>query len=130
MTQPVHILLVDDEALMRKYLGRLLESAGYQVTAVASAPDALSAIEGSRFHLALIDVIMPGMGGLELLRRLKEADPDVVVIMMTGYSALQFATEAIRYGAYRYLTKPFEGREQVLAVVREGLAQHPDIEST
>jgi len=126
MSGGARILVVDDEPIMCRYLRRILQSAGYEVEIARSGPEALSKIGGSPFQLVLADIIMPGMGGLDLLRRIKQQSPDITVIVMTGYASLQHATEAVRYEAYRYLTKPFESKEQVLDIVADALSYRED----
>jgi YesN/AraC family two-component response regulator len=83
--------------------------------------EALEKVRESRFDLILADIKMPGLDGLEMLRKLRDAEKDTVVIVMTGYSSLDSAIKAIKYDASDYLTKPFDDPDAVLAAVERGL---------
>ena len=123
MKNQVRIMVVDDERGMCDFLRYLLEGEGYEVDHANNAPDALSKLEKTKFHLVLADIKMPGMDGLEMLRRIKEIDSAIVVIVMTGYSSLETAIKALKYNAHNYLTKPFDDPDAVLAAVENGLAE-------
>ncbi|RCK81725.1 MAG: sigma-54 dependent DNA-binding response regulator [Candidatus Ozemobacter sibiricus] len=101
------ILLVDDEKLILWGLKKDLEKAGYRVTACASAEEALTRLEDGHFQAALLDVRLPGMGGLDLLERVKAANEDTQVIMMTAFADVEGAVSAIRRGAFDFVLKPF-----------------------
>ncbi len=105
------ILIVDDEAVVRDSLGKWFSSEGYQARPVASAREALESITHSEQDIALIDIKMPGMDGMELQARLKEADPELTVIIMTGYASVETAVQALKQGAYDYITKPIDPDE-------------------
>jgi len=105
------ILIVDDELVVRDSLGKWFTSEGYAAHPVASAREALEAIQQKDFDLALIDIKMPGMDGMELQARLKEADPELTVIIMTGYASVETAVQALKRGAYDYITKPVDPDE-------------------
>ena len=124
MNDEVRILIVDDEKGMCEFLSFLLEGEGYQVDQAHSGIEALEKIQQGSFHLVLADIKMPGIDGLEMLRRIRAADQDTVVIVMTGYSSLETAIKAIKYDASDYLTKPFDDPDAVLAAVERGLADH------
>ena len=104
------ILIVDDELVVRDSLARWFAAEGYETKPVASAREALE-VATQEWDLALLDIKMPGMDGMELEARLKEADPDLIVIMMTGYATVETAVEALKHGAYDYLTKPVDPDE-------------------
>jgi DNA-binding NtrC family response regulator len=104
------ILIVDDELVVRDSLDRWFTAEGYETKAVARARDALEPAN-QEWDLALLDIKMPGMDGMELEARLKEADPDLIVIMMTGYATVETAVQALKHGAYDYLTKPVDADE-------------------
>ena len=122
MTAKARILVVDDERGMCEFLRFLLQEEGYEVDIAHSGDQALEKVKESKFQLILVDIKMPGMDGLEMLRKLREADEDTVVIVMTGYSSLDTAIKAIKYDASDYLTKPFDDPDAVLAAVERGLA--------
>jgi two-component system NtrC family response regulator len=115
-------LVVDDERGMCEFLRFLLQEEGYEVDIAHSGVQALEKVEQSKFELILADIKMPGLDGLEMLRKLREADEDTVVIVMTGYSSLDSAIKAIKYDASDYLTKPFDDPDAVLAAVERGLS--------
>src|SRR5271169_1755963 len=105
------ILIVDDELVVRDSLGKWFNSEGYAARPVASAREALEVISNAEFDIALLDIKMPGMDGMELQGRLKEADPDLTVVMMTGYASVDTAVQALKVGAYDYITKPVDPDE-------------------
>ena len=105
------ILIVDDELVVRDSLGKWFVSEGYSARPVASAREALEIIQHTEFDIALIDIKMPGMDGMELQVRLREADADLSVIVMTGYSSVETAVQALKHGAYDYITKPVDPDE-------------------
>jgi DNA-binding NtrC family response regulator len=120
-TQPL-ILVAEDEDLMRAILAGLLESEGYRVAAVASAEEALEKFTAEDVAVTLTDIRMSGMDGLALLDRVKDIDPEALVIVMTAYSSVDSAVAALRKGAYDYVTKPFVN-EDLLQSVRNALRQ-------
>jgi len=105
------ILIVDDETVVRDSLGKWFSSEGYLARPVASAREALESITDTEYDVALIDIKMPGMDGMELQSRLREADPDLSVIIMTGYASVETAVQALKHGAYDYITKPIDPDE-------------------
>jgi len=115
----IRILVVDDEKSIRKRCIRLLSRQGYQAVGVADSMTALEMIQGkrTRFDIMLIDIRMPGMDGIELLEKVKDLDPSVEIIMMTGYATVDTAVKAMKMGAYDYLPKPFD-IDELLHVVR------------
>ena len=103
------ILLVEDDAAQRVGLQQLLTSWGYAVDVAVNGADALAKVAGSRPTIVLSDLIMPEMGGLDLLRALKQQDDlDLTVVLMTAQGTVESAVEAIKHGAYDYLTKPVD----------------------
>lgn len=114
------ILVVDDELSMREFLSILLEREGYKTVVAASAEEALFLLENRIFDLVISDVQMPGLNGIELLKRVKETTPETAVLMMTAFSAAEQAVEAMKLGAYDYLSKPFKV-EEVKILVRNAI---------
>ncbi|PLX98490.1 MAG: DNA-binding response regulator [Desulfuromonas sp.] len=112
------ILIVDDEAGMRKLLGRVLTKYGYDPVAAASGVEALRFAESEQFDLVITDIKMPEMDGLQLLQALKEFNPDLPIIVITAYGTVESAVQALRAGAYDYITKPFENDEIRLTVAK------------
>jgi len=107
------ILIVDDEPVVRDSLGKWFAEEGFTVRAVGSAQEALNSFQPHTWDVALLDIKMPGIDGLELQRRLHESDPDLIVIVMTGYASVETAIQALKQGAYDYICKPFEPDELV-----------------
>jgi DNA-binding NtrC family response regulator len=105
------ILIVDDELVVRDSLGKWFASEGYTARPTGSAREALETIQQMEFDIALIDIKMPGMDGMELQSRLHEADPELTVIIMTGYASVETAVQALKHGAYDYITKPVDPDE-------------------
>ena len=111
------ILIVDDEKNMCRSLEILLEGeTNCKVSSVTSAEAAIKVLDKTDHDLVVTDLTMPGMNGMELLRFIKENYPQTQVIMMTAYSSVQSAIEAIKIGAYDYLLKPFSDDEFLLSV--------------
>lgn len=102
------MLLVDDELLFLRALSRELGEAGYRVEIRTSAREAITRIEAGGVDVVVSDISMPHMSGLELLRVIREHEPDLPVVLVTGLPALESATEAIEYGALKYLVKPVD----------------------
>ncbi|MGB6032782.1 MAG: response regulator, partial [Bacteroidota bacterium] len=112
----LHILVVDDDRAFRIATQTLLEDEGYTVRLAASAEEGLQALEEDRFDLLLSDLVMGRMGGVELLRSVKQRWPDLPVIMVTGFGSVASAVEAMRLGAADYLTKPTNNNELLIKV--------------
>ncbi len=110
------ILIVDDDGSMRHMLSLILKREGYEVQAVGKGSEALNLVASESFDFILSDVVMPGMGGLELLQALKEKKVETTVIMMSAYGNLDTAVEAMKRGAYDYISKPFRPDEVLLAL--------------
>lgn len=108
LSQKVSILVVDDDSGIRKTLSRILEKEGYLVEAVENGKQAIEASNKWFFNVALIDIRLPDMEGTELLDRLKDTEPKIVKIIVTGYPSLKNAIEAVNKGADGYVLKPFD----------------------
>jgi DNA-binding NtrC family response regulator len=116
MDASLRILVVDDEAPMRDSLAEWLRNEGYEADTAPGGVEALAAMERASYDLALVDIKMPGMDGLELLGRLREAYPQTMVIIITAYGSIQSAIEAMKGGATDYLLKPFDPEHLMLLV--------------
>ncbi len=104
----VKILIVDDEEIVRESLSGWFTEDGYQVDTARDAVEALNKMSTTRWDIYFIDIKMPGMDGMELHRRIREIDKDAVVIMITAYAAVDTAVQALKEGAFDYITKPFD----------------------
>jgi len=104
--EPAHILVVDDEKHILMVLREALMHFGYRVTCAGSGAEALAAVRSELFDAAITDIRMPDMSGLDLLREIKRQDESIEVIVMTGYPTITSAVEALKEGAYDYLSKP------------------------
>jgi two-component system response regulator PilR (NtrC family) len=102
------ILVVDDEASMRQLLEIALGKDGHRITVAESGKTAMGLVDQSAFDLVISDIKMPDMSGVEVLRYVKQTDPTIPVIMITAFASAETAVEALRLGAYDYLTKPFK----------------------
>ena len=116
MTEQKRLLIIDDEENMRHMLSVVTAKAGYQVTMAENGAQALAIHQKQPFPLILCDVKMPKMGGLDFLSALSESPPLPIVIMMSAYATIDDAVEAMKGGAYDFITKPFKTAEIVLAL--------------
>jgi two-component system, NtrC family, nitrogen regulation response regulator NtrX len=115
------VLIIDDEQGIRTALGQLLEYEGYEVRAVSDAPAGIAAYRDWKPELVFMDVKLPGMDGLEGLRRLRAEHPDASVVMISGHGTIQTAVEATQLGAYDFLEKPLD-TDRVLVTIRNALS--------
>src|SRR5262245_7672822 len=117
MTQlHVPILIVDDERHIRRNLQLLLEAAGYQADAASDGEEALAMCQAHQYNVALVDLQMPKMNGLELLRSLRELRPETAVVILTAYGSVARAVDAMKLGAVDFLEKPFDPKALRLLV--------------
>jgi len=110
------ILVVDDELSMREFLEILLQKEGHQIESAASGKEGLERIESEKFDLIICDIMMPRISGMEILKRARDLDKNAMVIMITAYASPENAVEAMKIGAYDYITKPFQVDEIKLVV--------------
>jgi DNA-binding NtrC family response regulator len=116
MKREIRIMVVDDEAAMRESLAGWLTKEGYRTLTAASGPEALELLTKDTYTLLLVDIKMPGMDGLALLRRVKSGFSDSLVIMITAYGSIESAVEAMKQGASDYLLKPFDPELMLLII--------------
>jgi CheY-like chemotaxis protein len=116
--RPGTIVLVDDEPAALRGFERTLRSAGYQVEAFVSAREAIARVSAGGVHVVVSDISMPEMSGVELLRTIRAHDADLPVVLVTGLPAIESATDAVEYGAFKYIVKPVEPEDLRNAVER------------
>ena len=114
------ILIVDDDEVMQETLSDVLRKRGYELFTVSSGNGALSVIKKNIIDLILLDMRLPDVDGLEVLKKIKELDTEILVIIMTAYSDVQTAVAAMKAGAYHYINKPFE-LEELKLMIEKGL---------
>ena len=115
---PRRILVVEDDEDMRENLRRILGRAGYQVQLARDGSEAITVLQTQPFHLVLTDLVMPRMGGLELLREIRRRERDLPVVFLTAFGKPAAFAEAMDLGAIGFITKPFHATS-LLAVIRE-----------
>lgn len=105
------ILIVDDDQLLRDVVGQYLSKNGYEVVIPKSAIEALEIFKTDDFSLAIIDLVMPDIGGIELMESLISRDPNLKIVIMTGYPTVDSAYKAMVDGVFEYIIKPFRMKE-------------------
>lgn len=116
------VLIIDDEPGVCEILRKVLSKEGYQVKTALNGNEALALMKSERLHVALLDIKMPGMDGIEVLDNIRKISPETVVIILTAYGTLETARQALMLGAYDYITKPFDN-DFVKAMVKEALLE-------
>jgi len=111
MSKKPRILVVDDEAAMRESLMDWLMEDDYEVSAASNGENAISIVQDKDFEVVLLDLKMPGMDGLETMKRIKEINPEIEIVMMTAYATVDTAVQAMKVGAFDYMVKPFDPDE-------------------
>ncbi len=124
--KPIRILLVDDEADLVEFLAHLLLKRGYTVTATNSGAEAIEAVEAQIFDVALVDLKMPRMDGIQVLNQIRKIQPFLEVIMLTGHGSPNSALEAGRLQAFRYMLKPYK-IEELLEQIQEAYQHREDL---
>ncbi len=117
------ILIIEDEATLASSLKRVFQKEWYEVTTAANAEDGLSLLEEGFYDLVISDIVLPGMSGIEFLKRLHERQPEIAVIIITAYGSMETAVEALRAGAYDYVVKPVL-HEEIKQIIRNALKQN------
>jgi DNA-binding NtrC family response regulator len=116
----MRILIIDDEEVLQDVLSQLIGRDGHETFSARTGEDGLSTLEREEIDLVLLDLMLPGMSGMEVLKQIRKEDPDQVVVVITAYSSIEGAIEAMREGAFHYIPKPFKN-EEVLHTIRKGL---------
>jgi two-component system response regulator PilR (NtrC family) len=120
MRRNASVLVIDDEEIMRDILGTLLEREGYSVRLASSGQDGLDLAKSLPFDAVIVDVMMPGIDGLQVLDELKKHDDELPVLMITAYASMESAISAMKKGAFDYITKPFKN-DEVLVVLQNAI---------
>jgi two-component system response regulator PilR (NtrC family) len=118
----MNILIIDDEEVLQDILTSLIQREGHATFSARSGEDGVALLGREEIDLVVLDLMLPGMSGLEVLRRIRETDPDQVVVVITAYSSIEGAIDAMRQGAFHYIPKPFKN-DEVLLTIRKGLEQ-------
>jgi signal transduction histidine kinase/CheY-like chemotaxis protein len=126
---PENILVVDDTEAICNILTSILETENYVVTTAMDGLEAVDKIQKEKFDLAIVDINLPGMGGIDVLKRIKQESIDTEVMIISGYGSLDTAVEAVREGAYDYLIKPFP-IQKVIEIVKKGLDKKKQVIET
>ncbi|MCK4994154.1 MAG: sigma-54-dependent Fis family transcriptional regulator [Candidatus Omnitrophica bacterium] len=116
------ILLVDDEKDLLEWLSVVLEKEGYSVRCAVSGEDALKIFKAEPFEMVITDIRMSPLSGIELLRQIKNHNPEIIVLMITAYASVETAIKALRYGAYDYLIKPFK-LDDIKLIIKKAFSQ-------
>ena len=116
MEPKVNILVVDDEEIVRDSLAGWLEEDGYHVETAENGPKAIERLPDKNWNLAMVDLKMPGMNGIELMDEIRKRYPDTIVIIMTAYATVDTAVKAMKQGAYDYIVKPFNPEDLSLTI--------------
>jgi len=125
MTEQARILVIDDEESIRKSLAAVLEEKGYLVDTAENGKEAIEKSKTRHYNLALIDIRLPDMDGVQLLTAIKETIPKTVKIIITGYPSLENAIEAVNKGADAYIIKPFD-MNKLLDMIKEHLKKQQE----
>ncbi|HEY5609884.1 MAG TPA: sigma-54 dependent transcriptional regulator [Thermoanaerobaculia bacterium] len=112
----MRILIIDDEEVLRDVLESVLRREGFDIATAASGEEGLAALDQDDVDLIILDMMLPGISGLDTLRSIKETDPGTPVIIITAYSSIDGAIDAMKHGAFHYIPKPFKNEEVVLTV--------------
>jgi DNA-binding NtrC family response regulator len=112
------VLVVDDERAIRDLLSDALRHAGYEVLSAPNGEEALSLILRDNIHIAITDIKMPGMNGIDLLKKIPDISPETIVVLITAYASVETAVDALRYGAFDYILKPIINEDVIAKISR------------
>ena len=122
-----NILVIDDEEVILDFFQELLSKDGYVVKVARTGEEGLAAMGKEFFHLAIVDKNLPGISGLEVIKRSKELSPDTELIIITAYGSVESVIETTKLGVIDYLNKPFEDIKKVREIIRKALERQDDI---
>ena len=117
-----NILIIDDEDVLQDILGSLVRREGWNALTAFSGEEGLHKLESEAVDLVLLDLMLPGMSGMEVLRQIRTKHPEIVVVVITAFSSIEGAIDAMREGAFHYIPKPFKN-DEVLLTIHKGLEQ-------
>ena len=120
MSKLASILVVDDEPIMQEILGDFLREEGYSIDIAGSGEEGIELAQKSSYDCAIVDLMMPGIDGIETMQKLRDIDASVPVIMVTAFASVESAVEAMKRGAFEYITKPFKN-DEVLVVLQKAI---------
>ncbi len=120
MSKLASILVVDDEPIMQEILGDFLREEGYSIDIAGSGEEGVELAQKSSYDCAIVDLMMPGIDGIETMQKLRDIDASVPVIMVTAFASVESAVEAMKRGAFEYITKPFKN-DEVLVVLQKAI---------
>ncbi len=118
----MNILIVDDEEVLQDVLVSLVRREGWNALSARTGEEALTLLESEDVDLVLLDLMLPTMSGMEVMKQIHQRDPDQVVVIITAFSSIEGAIDAMREGAFHYIPKPFKNQE-VLLTIHKGLEQ-------
>lgn len=121
MKNNICIMVIDDEPIVGKRLKTVLEKAGYSVDTFTEGSSALRELEKKQFHIIITDLKMEGIDGMQVLEKIRNTNPEIKVIIITGYGKKATAQEALNMGAFAFLTKPFR-IEELKQLIRKAVA--------
>ena len=116
----MNILVIDDEEILQDVLTSLLQKEGFNTLNAKTGQEGLDILTREEVDLVLLDLMLPDLSGLEVLKKIRSTDPEQVVVVITAFSSIEGAIEAMRQGAFHYIPKPFKN-EEVLLTIRQGL---------
>lgn len=132
MALRINILIIDDDQDICEYMKTLLEATGYGVQTLSEPTEAEEAIRTSEYHLLIVDLMMPKLDGIELIKRIRKIDSDVAIVVFTGYPSVETAVDALKLNVSDYIKKPFDVddfRDKIAEVLRrKGLLLNPEAE--
>lgn len=129
-TRPVHVLIIDDDQDVCDYIGTFLTASGYEVTTMTNPTRAVDELRTQRYHIVVLDLMMPKVDGVEVLKAIRKLDSDVAILILTAYPSVETAVEALKLTVSDYIKKPFDPDEFLQALEsicrKKGLLSDPE----